>query len=119
MKKKTPMVHLLLEGDPSTYPFDKYSIDLIYILPIKEVTFREGITEMFSFDESVNTSWDAYILPSKLDNVEPVFEKLDLYCKVSPYYKIKGFEAVGAPAYWILFIMTILQNLSQHVQRQE
>jgi hypothetical protein len=84
-----------LQGDPSTYPFDEYSLDLIYIFPIKGLTFREDIQKFFSFDEAVNASWKPSMV-SALDNTDQIFKNLDLYCKVSPYYKIKGFEAVGA-----------------------
>ena len=59
--------YISLFGDPLLFPFDKYYLNLIFFIPINDVTFNLPTIDN-NFDKSVIASWDTSTYIQQIDN---------------------------------------------------
>jgi hypothetical protein len=68
-----------LFGNPETYPFDTYNLNLVLAIPVSNINITEGTSEI---DESVMDNWEASDLKvSEIDNKNSTIRNLLKKCK--------------------------------------
>ena len=68
-----------LIGDESMYPFDKYYSNLVYVFPLKNISFS-NTEHLFSYDGSVTTNWNPYDFESRMNHSNLILTNYNLTC---------------------------------------